>query len=360
MKKFFTLFVSLVCMISMNAEIKRIFCKQEQDWWKNDGAAVGAYYWGTGVAPEWPGVRMTQEAGETDLWYIDIDVAQYQNIIFSRIPGSGTVYDWGAKTVDLTIPTDDKNCFIITSSSPIWGDPGCTGKWDKYVTNFMSENLYYNVTSYFAPYTVEVTSGDHEYYGYVTIPETVTYNGTTYSVTSIGGAAFYYCWGLTSVTIPNSVTSIRGYAFSGCSRLTSVTIGNSVTSIGIYAFANCDGLKSVTIGNSVTSIGNGAFSGCSRLYEITCYAQDPPVADLTSFANYDAYLHVPCNALRYYNVDPVWKKFHNIECFDTDATMIENTNIQSPITDCQKLIRNGHLIILHDGKAYNAQGAVIK
>ena len=58
-----------------------------------------------------------------------------------------------------------------------------------------------------------------------------------------------------------SLTSIRAWAFEACSALTSVTIGNSVKSIGEYAFNECTGLTSVTIGNSVTSIGGGAFEG---------------------------------------------------------------------------------------------------
>jgi hypothetical protein len=56
----------------------------------------------------------------------------------------------------------------------------------------------------------------NSYSGDVTIPETVTYNGKPYAVTSIGGMAFYGCSGLTSITIPNSVTSIGDFAFSGC------------------------------------------------------------------------------------------------------------------------------------------------
>ena len=101
--------------------------------------------------------------------------------------------------------------------------------------------------------------------GNVVIPATVTYLGTTYSVTSIGYWAFRDCSGLTSVTIPNSVTTIEEGAFYYCSGLTSVTIPNSVTSIGEYAFSNCSGLTSVTIPNSVTYIGYNAFSGCSGL-----------------------------------------------------------------------------------------------
>ena len=101
------------------------------------------------------------------------------------------------------------------------------------------------------------------------IPETVTYQGTTYSVTFIGYGAFRDCSSLTSITIPNSVTSIGNNAFENCSSLTSVTIPNSVTSIGNNAFENCSSLTSVTIGNSVTSIGINAFENCSSLTSVT-------------------------------------------------------------------------------------------
>lgn len=55
-------------------------------------------------------------------------------------------------------------------------------------------------------------------------------------VIGIGVNAFANCYGLTSVTIPNSVTSIGEYAFNNCISLTSITIPNSVTSIENRAF----------------------------------------------------------------------------------------------------------------------------
>lgn len=102
------------------------------------------------------------------------------------------------------------------------------------------------------------------YSGNIIIPETIIYDNTTYSVTSIGEDAFYKS-GITSVTIPNSVTSISENAFLDCHQLEFVTIGNSVKSIGESAFEYCSGLMSVAIPNSVSSIGRHAFWGCSGL-----------------------------------------------------------------------------------------------
>ena len=101
------------------------------------------------------------------------------------------------------------------------------------------------------------------------IPDSVTYNSITFSVTSIQIEAFRNCTSLTSVTIPNSVTDIGDYAFYGCSSLTSVTIPNNVTSIGKQAFRNCTSLTSVTIPNSVISIQSQAFYGCNSLFSVT-------------------------------------------------------------------------------------------
>ena len=134
--------------------------------------------------------------------------------------------------------------------------------------DFSLGDLRYTITSSSAPYTVEVSKSWYDITSAI-IPETVTNNGTTYSVTSIGYNAFYNCYSLTSITIPNSVTSIGNSAFDGCSSLTSVTIPNSVTNIGDEAFCWCSSLTSITIPNSVTSIGNSAFDGCSSLTSVT-------------------------------------------------------------------------------------------
>lgn len=106
------------------------------------------------------------------------------------------------------------------------------------------------------------------YSGHVTIPPTVTYNDTTYSVTAIGDRTFSNCTNLTNIQIPNSVTSIGYRAFYSCRGLTSIDIPNSVITIGNQVFSWCKSLTNVSIGNSVESISDDAFSSCSNLTSI--------------------------------------------------------------------------------------------
>ena len=80
----------------------------------------------------------------------------------------------------------------------------------------------------------------------VVIPENVTYNDVTYSVTSLGDYCFSWCKSLTSVTIPSSVTSLGDYCFE-YSSLTSIDIPSSVKSLGDNCFLYCSSLESITV-----------------------------------------------------------------------------------------------------------------
>ena len=134
--------------------------------------------------------------------------------------------------------------------------------------NMRCGGLYYNFITK-AKVAEVIGNPDDKYTGSIIIPETVDFEGNTYSIINIRENAFAGCTGLTSVTIPNSVTSIGVNAFLGCSGLSNVTIPNSVTSIGNSAFNRCSSLTSVIIPNSVTSIGGGAFYGCSGLTSVS-------------------------------------------------------------------------------------------
>ena len=161
------------------------------------------------------------------------------------------------------------------------------------------DGIYYNLHRFDNTATVMHLS-DNASVGAVVVPETISYNETTYTVTKIW-SGFSYCKDLTSVTIPKSVTSILDGVFSGCNSLVSIVvvpdnavydsrdgcnaiietstnklisgckatiIPNTVTIIGDNAFSSCSEMSSLTIPNSVNTIGKDAFAGTSGLTSI--------------------------------------------------------------------------------------------
>ena len=272
-------------------------------------------------------------------------------------------------------------------------------KWSQYFGSIEELSYYFDVDGIYYHITynkeVEVTytgnePGNSDYSGDITIPATVSYNGTTYSVTVIGDHAFGNCSGLTTINIPNSVTAIGDQAFHNCSKLTSINIPNSVTSIGSsafvhcyelttinipnsvttigeYAFVGCTGLTSINIPNSVTTIGDQAFVDCTELTSITlpssvtaigkqafmndaaietvtCEATTPPsCVDLDLFST-NVYNHtplfVPMGCARAYMSNPCWGQFVKI-IGAGDANMDGTLSITDVTTLINSLLNDG-------------------
>ena len=183
------------------------------------------------------------------------------------------------------------------------------------------DGLYYdlsgsNATLTCLSYNSSTNKYTSNYKGDITIPQTITYKGKTYTVTSIKDHAFYKCDQLTSVYIPKSITKIGDNAFTGCTKNKKVTFedGTSSLTVGkkqypneqVYygLFQDCPlvtlhlgrtlsysthafrintsagsgyggpfeektTLTSLTIGNNVSSIGDGLFYGCKGLTSIS-------------------------------------------------------------------------------------------
>ena len=104
--------------------------------------------------------------------------------------------------------------------------------------------------------------------------------------------------------------------------ITEVYIDNTVSSIGTSAFNKCKNLGKLSIGGAMNKIAENAFANCSRLYEIECYAVMPPVSDISSFINYNAFVTVLCDSKRLYEADMVWGNFRNIECMEAELEEI--------------------------------------
>jgi len=209
----------------------------------------------------------------------------------------------------------------------------CDIKFGDYQANpiFHSENLYINnqeVKDLVIPNTVD-SIHDNAFSGCssftsITIPN---------NVTSIGDWAFYKCSSLTFVTIPNSVTHIGDDAFYKCSSLTSVTIGNGVTNIGNWAFSSCYALNEVILGTGLKTIDEYAFQGCTKLYDVYCYAAEPPTTSESSFENYNAFLHVPCESQRLYLLDINFGNFKYIECVSSDEVSTDGVVVTPSTND---------------------------
>ena len=104
----------------------------------------------------------------------------------------------------------------------------------------------------------------------VRIPSHVTYEGKTYTVTSIRD--FYnpyfnaYDWCKTvHVSLPNTVKTIEDEAFKDATDLKSIELGDSIVTIGASAFENCWALDNITFPGTVTSLGKRAFATCWHL-----------------------------------------------------------------------------------------------
>lgn len=177
------------------------------------------------------------------------------------------------------------------------------------------DGVFYSLNSYSKTATVTYeTTSYNSYSGEVSIPETVTYDEKTYTVTTIGWGAFMDSKNLTKVVLPETVTTIENYAFQN-SGLVDIVIPSGLINVGslpfqgtpwldnqpeglLYignvaysyigtmpegteialkegtvslagrVFANQKGLKSISIPSSVRVIGTEAFRDCSSLSEI--------------------------------------------------------------------------------------------
>ena len=166
------------------------------------------------------------------------------------------------------IETETKTLILgcKTSDIPTDGSVTSIGDWAfAYCTGFSSITIPDSVTSISAYAFYECTGLTS-----ITIPN---------SVTSIGSDAFYGCIGLTSIIVVEGNTKYHSAGnclietatktlILGC-KTSDIPTDGSVTSIGKDAFYFCRGLTSITIPDSVTSISAYAFYECTGLTSIT-------------------------------------------------------------------------------------------
>lgn len=206
-----------------------------------------------------------------------------------------------------------------------------------YAADFVVNGIYYNIKS-ITEMTCTVSSpqvvnnigdklyvggireydykrpSDNLYYGYIHIPEEVTYQNRKLKVVGIDPYAFYKCSSLYSISLPSTLKYIGYYAFSECTHL-SVVEGDINASIcqnaffkctalaeihlnggefiGAQAFDGCTSLKSIQIPNTVSKIGIKAFSDCKNLKNVEI------IDGNTSISMYES-VFINCNIVNLY------------------------------------------------------------
>ena len=144
---------------------------------------------------------------------------------------------------------------------------------------FTVDKLNYKILS---SNTVELTYVKMQTYkGHVRIPSTVTYQGKTYRVVTIGKKVFNDQRELTSVEIPSSVVKIEEDAFYN-TGITQVTVPADNVRIDKFAFRSCRKLVTATVRGRTPSCSFDAFYGCSSMKELwirdikeTSYGKNP-------------------------------------------------------------------------------------
>ena len=157
--------------------------------------------------------------------------------------------------------------------------------------DFYMNGIYYSING--TNVTVQNNGSFNSYSGDIVVPAEVTYEGQTYTITSIGYQSFRDCTNLTSIRLPETVHYIMNEAFMGCSALTSVSIPSSVATM----YQNI-------------------FKGCSALTDINCSWQTPRSINANNF-DADTYanatLHVPFGTKSSYQNTVPWSSFTHIE-----------------------------------------------
>ena len=119
------------------------------------------------------------------------------------------------------------------------------------------------------------STAGNTYSGVVIVPETVTYQGTTYTVTKVEANAFTCCPNLTSVILPPTITTVN------------------------YSFY---------------------YNDADEMIEITCLAIDPPygMTQMTADQYANVTVNVPKNSLAAYQADEGWGQFANLSAMTYD------------------------------------------
>ena len=162
------------------------------------------------------------------------------------------------------------------------------------------------------------------------------------------------------IVVDPEVRTICERAFTNCYQMTSVVFGDAVTLIDNYALEDCDAVESITLGSGIVTLNRYSLE-CENVKRVYSKALVPPI-DISSYTFYgarlsEAVLYVPAESVAAYQTADVWKEFGSILA---DTQGIGEVTGERTKGEWKKVVRNGQLFILRDGKTYNAIGTEVR
>ena len=133
-------------------------------------------------------------------------------------------------------------------------------------------------------------------------------------------------------------------------RLSALYLPEQIETIPEMLAEGCYNLLEIIIPASVTEIGNYAFAGCSNVWRMTVDAVVPPTVYAETFKGIDRNISVivPAGSEEAYRQAAYWQEF-----------FIKDTNNPSPISNCQKILREDQILILRNGRVYTTMGQLV-
>ncbi len=192
----------------------------------------------------------------------------------------------------------------------------------------------------------------------ITILESVTYEGLTFKVTSIGSSAFNGCSKLKKIELPDSVTYIGSKAFDGTAFYNTVkNWKDGVLYCGNHLICTKSDVTKITVKASTVSIAAGALDNCKSLEKINvlnpkcvinCTIPKTAVIGGAEGSTAEDFAQKNNMSIDYFE-----------ECTHSDkvqvviaATCTEQGAVQSRCADCDKLISQtftaplGHTMVI--------------
>ena len=263
-------------------------------------------------------------------------------------------------------------------TSVIWNAINCNGGWSNYKTA-----PFFDIASQITSFTFG-TQVKRIPYAICDNMNNLTSISIPDSVTSISASAFWGCSGLTSVTIPNRVTSIGNSAFSGCTGLTSITslaaippttwkdaFGNILTDIPVYV--PCGSRDAYSMAEEWKSFTN-YIEQLTAIVAITSQDENKGIVTITKQASCE---DNECTFVATAKEDYRFVQWSDgntdnprtiivteditltAEFEDTSATNVLQT-ADNQFTTPQKIVRDGQVYILRNGKTYTTTGVEVK